>query len=86
MKTSFLLALLLAAATAPAATLTWDASGSNPAAPTDGAGNWTTVNANWANGLVDGVWTNGDSAIFGSGGAGGRGCGRPRAWSGSWQP
>jgi len=71
MKTILSVGLLLAALTAPAATLTWDASGSNPAAPTDGAGNWTTANANWSNGSADGVWTNGNSAIFGSGGAGG---------------
>ncbi|HEV2692433.1 MAG TPA: pectinesterase family protein, partial [Verrucomicrobiae bacterium] len=71
MKTALLLGLLLATATAPAATVTWDASGTTPAAPTDGSGNWTTVNANWSNGSTDGAWTNGNSAIFGSGGNGG---------------
>ena len=29
--------------TAHAATLTWDASGANPAAPTDGPGTWDTT-------------------------------------------
>src|SRR4029078_1487123 len=28
--------------------MTWDASGSNPTAPTDGAGNWSGTNANWS--------------------------------------
>ncbi len=51
--------------------MTWDASGANPAAPTDGAGSWSTANANWSDGVTDSVWINGDNAIFGSGGAGG---------------
>ena len=29
-------------------TLTWDASGGNPIAPTDGSGNWSSTNANWS--------------------------------------
>lgn len=66
-----LLPLVLMAQRLPAATVTWDASGANPAAPTDGAGNWTTANANWSDGLTDSVWVNGNNAIFGSGGAGG---------------
>lgn len=70
-RTVLCLGLFYAALTAPAATVTWDASGSNPAAPTDGAGNWSTANANWSNGSTDGVWTNGNGAVFGSGGAGG---------------
>jgi len=56
---------------APAAVVTWDASGANPTAPTDGAGNWSTANANWSDGVADNVWVNGNDAIFGSGGAGG---------------
>ena len=35
-------------------TLTWDASGGNPVAPTDGSGIWSTTNANWS-GLVGGA-------------------------------
>jgi autotransporter-associated beta strand protein len=46
--------------------LTWDASGSNPAAPTDGSGNWTTTNANWSSGSPDTVWSSGYSAVFGA--------------------
>ena len=63
--------LLALVPTIRATTTTWDASGTNPAAPTDGAGTWSTANVNWSNGSTDNVWTNGDSAIFGSGGAGG---------------
>jgi len=48
-----------------AQTLTWDASGANPANPTTGSGNWdTTTNANWSNGTTDGTWVNGDAAVF----------------------
>ena len=66
--TLVVLALLAQLASVPlvsAATLTWDASGTSPAAPTDGAGNWSTANANWSNGSSDSVWTNGDNAVFG---------------------
>jgi fibronectin-binding autotransporter adhesin len=45
------------------ATLYWDASGANPALfnVRRGSGNWdTTTSANWSNGTVDSVWTNGD--------------------------
>jgi autotransporter-associated beta strand protein len=50
-----------------AQTATWDASGANPAAPTDGAGLWdTTTSANWSSGGVDAVWTNGNVAQIGS--------------------
>jgi autotransporter-associated beta strand protein len=62
---------LITASFAHAATVTWDASGTNPTAPTDGAGNWSTANANWSDGITDSVWINGDNALFGSGGAGG---------------
>src|SRR5215212_1823238 len=49
-----------------AQTLTWDASGANPAAPTDGSGNWnTTTDANWSNGVSDSAWVNGDVAASG---------------------
>jgi len=63
--------LLLSSLPAFSATVTWDASGSNPAAPTDGGGSWSAANANWSDGLIDSVWINGNNAIFGSGGAGG---------------
>jgi len=66
-----LLAHLAGSSTGQAATVTWDASGANPAAPTDGAGSWSTANANWSDGITDSVWVNGNNAIFGSGGAGG---------------
>src|SRR6478736_10534563 len=66
-----LLSGLAGASTAQAATVTWDASGASPATPTDGAGNWSTANANWSDGVTDSVWVNGNNAIFGSGGAGG---------------
>ncbi len=52
-----------------AAILTWDASGSNPTAPTDGAGNWDTdnpLNTVWSNGTSDAVWSSGNTASFGS--------------------
>jgi autotransporter-associated beta strand protein len=52
-----------------AANLTWDASGSNPAAPTDGAGTWDTSTGNWSNGSTDVAWTNAsDVAVFGRNG------------------
>jgi autotransporter-associated beta strand protein len=67
-----LLVQLAVAPWAQANNVTWDASGTNAAAPTDGAGTWSTNNSNWSNGATDNVWTNeGDNAIFGSGGAGG---------------
>lgn len=46
---------------------TWDASKSNPAAPTDGGGNWSQTNANWSSGASDSVWSPGYSAVIGSG-------------------
>ncbi len=53
--------------------LTWDASGANPAAPTDGSGSWsTTTNANWSSGAggaigaSDSVWSSGYSAVIGA--------------------
>ncbi|MCW1925731.1 autotransporter-associated beta strand repeat-containing protein [Luteolibacter arcticus] len=51
-----------------AATLTWDASGANPAAPTDGPGTWDTTVANWSNGAADIAWpdTAADVAVFGA--------------------
>jgi autotransporter-associated beta strand protein len=52
--------------------LTFDASGANPGAPTDGNGNWdTTTGANWSNGSADSTWANGSTAFFGYGGAAG---------------
>jgi autotransporter-associated beta strand protein len=54
--------------TAHAATLTWDASGANPAAPTDGPGTWDTTLPNWSNGGADVAWPNttADVAVFGA--------------------
>ena len=46
--------------------LTWDASGTNPTAPTDGSGTWNATAANWSNGTADGVWVNNDAAVIGS--------------------
>src|SRR5262245_21220420 len=60
------------AASAGAQTLTWDASGANPGAPTDGGGNWnTTTNANWSDGVSDFTWVNGGIAAIGNGGTAG---------------
>jgi len=54
-------------------TLTWDASGANPTAPTDGSGYWSTsTNANWSGGAggavgaSDSSWTSGYSAVIGA--------------------
>ncbi len=56
-----------------AGSLTWDASGNNPTAPTDGAGNWSVTNANWSNGASDNNWVPGSSAIIGvNNGTGGK--------------
>jgi autotransporter-associated beta strand protein len=66
----FLLALTLPTALHAQQNLTWDASGSNPAAPTAGSGTWSTSAANWSNGASDSAWVNGatpalyDSASF----------------------
>ncbi|HZZ27078.1 MAG TPA: autotransporter-associated beta strand repeat-containing protein [Pirellulales bacterium] len=50
-----------------AQTLTWDASGANPTAPTDGDGFWdTTSHANWTDGTTSQAWTNGDTAVIGN--------------------
>ena len=38
--------------------LTWDSSGYNPTAPTDGAGIWNTTSTNWSNGTADVAWNN----------------------------
>jgi hypothetical protein len=53
-------------------TLTWDASGANPMAPTDGSGNWNGIGANWSSGVggafgaSDSVWSPGYSAVIGA--------------------
>jgi autotransporter-associated beta strand protein len=47
-------------------TMTWDSSGANPTAPTDGAGTWSVTNANWStSGSSDNVWSPGYSAVIG---------------------
>jgi autotransporter-associated beta strand protein len=57
---------------ADAGTLIWDASAANPAAPTDGSGNWnTTTDANWSSGAADSFWVNDENAHFGMGGTAG---------------
>ena len=51
-----------------ASTLTWDASGTSPIDPADGAGTWANGSgANWSNGNTDVSWNNanGDTAVFG---------------------
>lgn len=67
-STSLMLVLAgfaLPSLSARAGTATWDASGANPAAPTDGAGVWDPTVAKWSNGSTDNGWNNGDSAIIG---------------------
>ncbi len=58
--------------------LTFDASGASPVAPTDGGTNvWSAGTANWSSGVggavgaSDSVWSPGYNAIIGSGGPGG---------------
>src|SRR5262245_34841541 len=68
---SVLMVLAATIQSARADTLTWDASGANPTALIDGVGTWSMLDVRWSNGSIDSVWTNGSSAIFGSGGAGG---------------
>ncbi|HEV2437144.1 MAG TPA: pectinesterase family protein [Verrucomicrobiae bacterium] len=52
--------------------VTWDASGVNPAVPTDGSGIWSSTNANWsagaggAVGASDDVWLPGYNAVIGA--------------------
>ena len=52
--------------------LTWDASGANPATPTDSSGNWSSTNANWTSGAggaigaSDSVWSPGYNAVIGA--------------------
>jgi autotransporter-associated beta strand protein len=46
--------------------LTWDASGANPAAPTDGSGNWGATAANWSSGTRDTIWSSNYSATIGA--------------------
>jgi len=58
--------LLFLGRTAQGALVTWDASGANPAAPTDGAGNWGSTATKWSNGASDNGWVAGDSAIIGA--------------------
>ena len=48
--------------------MTWDASGANPTAPTDGSGNWSITNANWSTkGSSDNVYSPGYNAVIGVG-------------------
>jgi autotransporter-associated beta strand protein len=78
MKTTYLKSLfpLLAGLAAIAGTLnlhaadlTWDADNVTSGAQ-DGAGNWSSANANWWDGFTDLAWNNdnNDNAIFGAGG------------------
>ena len=51
-----------------AANLTWDGSGTHPAAPVDGTGLWDTAAAFWTSGgASDVVWDNASTAVFGAG-------------------
>ena len=67
-----LFGLLLVGSSAFAGTLTWDPNGSTAPNPSDGGGNWDTTSPFWWDGASNVTWTNadGNSAIFGSGGAG----------------
>jgi len=60
------LVVLSAGSLSAAVTLTWDASGENPADPVGGAGTWSTGSANWSNGEDDVAWDNagGNTALF----------------------
>jgi autotransporter-associated beta strand protein len=49
--------------------MTWNKNGTGSV--TDGAGTWNTTSTNWYNGTTNVVWNSADSALFGSGGAGG---------------
>src|SRR5689334_4784565 len=55
------------------ATLTWDSSGANAAAPVDGSGNWDITSLLWSNGASDVAWNNAglDTAVFGNNGTAG---------------
>jgi fibronectin-binding autotransporter adhesin len=64
-----LAALMVLAASAPAATITWDADATTGEV-TDGAGAWLGTNQ-WWNGTSHVTWTSGDDAVFGVGGTGG---------------
>lgn len=60
--------MVFAVGISSAQTLTWDASGLNPTAPTDGSGNWnTTTDAKWSTGAVDVAWLSDHVAVVGSG-------------------
>src|SRR5204862_6796878 len=78
MKSKFLalaaapIAAALWAAPSLGQTLSWDASGATPLAPTDGSGNWnTTTDALWSNGAGDSTWVSGNIAAIGNGGTAG---------------
>ena len=60
------LAQLVILPLATAGTVTWDASGANAAAPTDGLGNWDISTANWSDGSTDNGWVNGNNAVIGA--------------------
>src|SRR4051794_37006216 len=52
--------------------LTWDASGANPGAATDGSGAWnTTTGINWSDTVADSAWITGRTAVIGTGGTAG---------------
>ena len=51
---------------AMAQTLVWNSGVSGPAHPADGSGAWdASTSANWTNGSVDSIWSDGDPAVFG---------------------
>ena len=53
-----------------AAVVTWDVTPGDGATIDDGAGTWSLLLGNFNNAGVDGLWVNGDDAIFGGGTAG----------------
>src|SRR4051812_15636654 len=50
------------------ANLTWDSGGTTPAAAKDGSGSWNTTAGNtvWSNGILDALWDNASTAVFGN--------------------
>ncbi len=57
-----LLGFLSFAGFSSGATLTWDSSGTSPASPADGGGNWNTSTVCWSNGTTNAAWSNTSNA------------------------
>jgi len=60
-----ILLFCLAPSGARAASDTWDSSASNPTAPVNGSGSWTTSGVNWVSSGTEGAWATGADAVFG---------------------